>query len=244
MVNTCVVCDTTFHRKNLLMKHMRIEHGILQPYQCFACLKRYACLSSLCNHRRLYCKGAHLYNPVETEIYTISSFIHTCEDGIWEPVSESLLKCLLVENGFVGVVYNEQIVGYVPEKFVNVFKNFLQHGEIYVRCAGAIVHAEFGYLIPVDYIFHGSSENLHRLASELQNSENSPNMDSEQYDTNGVQYDGQHTLTKLPPTEKRLRPRRGCIDCKKRGIRKDTRYFCNNCLNNPALCKDCFYRTH
>ena len=40
----------------------------------------------------------------------------------------------------------------------------------------------------------------------------------------------------LPPTEKKKAPTTKCVVCNKRGIRKETRYFCCICASKPALC--------
>ena len=48
-----------------------------------------------------------------------------------------------------------------------------------------------------------------------------------------------HIPCRIPETTKKY-PQRECVSCRRRGIRHDTRYYCNDCSDNPALCKDCF----
>ena len=66
----CVICLEQYSNKSWLLDHMKAVHGILQPYQCFACLKRYASYRSLWNHRRLFCRGG-AKGKVETGTYSI-----------------------------------------------------------------------------------------------------------------------------------------------------------------------------
>ena len=56
--------------------------------------------------------------------------------------------------------------------------------------------------------------------------------------------DKMHTLSKIPANECKAYPQQRCIECKKRGIRKDSRYFCEACPMKPAFCKSCFNSTH
>ena len=56
--------------------------------------------------------------------------------------------------------------------------------------------------------------------------------------------DRMHTLTHIPPNECKPYPQQRCVGCRKRGIRKDTRYFCEDCPMKPAFCKSCFNSTH
>jgi hypothetical protein len=51
-----------------------------------------------------------------------------------------------------------------------------------------------------------------------------------------------HFISKLPPSEKKARPRRRCVMCQKRGKRKDTVYWCNAC--DIGLCMECFQDYH
>lgn len=54
-----------------------------------------------------------------------------------------------------------------------------------------------------------------------------------------------HYLELLPPTEKKLRPRRRCRVCIHKGQRKDTQFFCPTCPGTPALCAgECFTEFH
>ena len=52
-----------------------------------------------------------------------------------------------------------------------------------------------------------------------------------------------HTLSKIPPTERKKWPQKACVLCRKYGFRNDTRYICIIC--NAALCKEaCFSQYH
>ena len=52
-----------------------------------------------------------------------------------------------------------------------------------------------------------------------------------------------HTLSKIPPTERKKWPQKACVHCRKHGFRNDTRYICIIC--NAALCKEpCFSDYH
>nr|BAF82022.1 piggyBac transposase Uribo2 [Xenopus tropicalis]BAF82023.1 piggyBac transposase Uribo2 [Xenopus tropicalis]BAF82024.1 piggyBac transposase Uribo2 [Xenopus tropicalis]BAF82025.1 piggyBac transposase Uribo2 [Xenopus tropicalis] len=56
---------------------------------------------------------------------------------------------------------------------------------------------------------------------------------------------GKHFIDTLPPTPGKQRPQKGCKVCRKRGIRRDTRYYCPKCPRNPGLCfKPCFEIYH
>ncbi|XP_040178266.1 zinc finger protein 37 homolog [Rana temporaria] len=49
----------------------------------------------------------------------------------------------------------------------------------------------------------------------------------------------------LQPTPTQRAPQRRCRVCSKRGMRRDTRYYCPSCPNHPGLCiKNCFRRYH
>ena len=53
----------------------------------------------------------------------------------------------------------------------------------------------------------------------------------------------EHTVSKIPPTERKKWPQKPCVHCWKNGIRNNTRYICFLC--NAALCKEpCFSEYH
>ena len=55
----------------------------------------------------------------------------------------------------------------------------------------------------------------------------------------------QHYLETLPPTEKKERPTKACRICTKNKLRRETRYFCPVCEDQPPLCVvDCFKIHH
>ena len=45
-----------------------------------------------------------------------------------------------------------------------------------------------------------------------------------------------HYLMPLPATEKKEKPMKPCVVCRQEKKRKETRYFCAQCNNKPALC--------
>ena len=52
-----------------------------------------------------------------------------------------------------------------------------------------------------------------------------------------------HSLSKIPPTNRKKWPQKSCVLCRKNGFRNDTRYICILC--NAALCKEpCFSDYH
>ncbi|XP_041421552.1 piggyBac transposable element-derived protein 4-like [Xenopus laevis] len=56
---------------------------------------------------------------------------------------------------------------------------------------------------------------------------------------------GKHFIDTLPPTPGKPRAQKACKVCRKRGIRRDTRYYCPKCPRNPGLCfKPCFEIYH
>ncbi|XP_041420032.1 piggyBac transposable element-derived protein 4-like [Xenopus laevis] len=56
---------------------------------------------------------------------------------------------------------------------------------------------------------------------------------------------GKHFIDTLPPTPGKQFAQKACKVCRKRGIRRDTRYYCPKCPRNPGLCfKPCFEIYH
>lgn len=54
-----------------------------------------------------------------------------------------------------------------------------------------------------------------------------------------------HYLSSIPPTEKKERPTKPCPMCRKIGKRRETRYYCPECVEKPALCiENCFKLYH
>ncbi|KAM3936087.1 piggyBac transposable element-derived protein 4-like [Leptodactylus fuscus] len=54
-----------------------------------------------------------------------------------------------------------------------------------------------------------------------------------------------HFIALIPPTESRRNPQRRCRVCGKRGMRRDTRYYCPDCPSHPGLCiNECFKIFH
>ena len=58
-------------------------------------------------------------------------------------------------------------------------------------------------------------------------------------------YKEEHNLLQIPSTEKKKYPTKRCIICLDINKRKETRYYCTTCMNNPPLCKSkCFELYH
>jgi len=56
---------------------------------------------------------------------------------------------------------------------------------------------------------------------------------------------GQHYMDRLQPTQTKADPTKRCVVCFKAGRRRETRYFCETCLSQPALCVvPCFKTFH
>ena len=56
---------------------------------------------------------------------------------------------------------------------------------------------------------------------------------------------GQHYMDLNPSTALKANPTRKCVHCAKHGIRKETRYSCQICMSQPALCVvPCFEKFH
>ena len=51
-----------------------------------------------------------------------------------------------------------------------------------------------------------------------------------------------HELIQIPPTERKKWPQKPCVYCRRKQVRRDTKYICSSC--NTALCKDCFSNYH
>ena len=161
----CVFCIASFQRKRTLLRHMREEHGILQPYQCMACSKRFATYYTLWRHRRSVCRRNG--QTKETGSYTHSAFISGCQLKNWTPIFGNMLPCVCIENDYVAVFNAGKIAGYVPQRLSNIFTKFLHSGTINARIAGAVIDRGYGLEIPVDYIFHGEKERLHKIIERL-----------------------------------------------------------------------------
>ena len=229
----CTLCAVLCPSKPVLLEHMKQEHGILQPYQCFACLKRYASGVSLYQHKRKYCKRKHCSQQVNTTTYTLPSFIYDCYLDNWSPVYGDMLSCIRTDReNVVAVVFINQVVGRVPQSLTNAFLQFLENGSIYVRIAGTVVDCGCGMQIPVDYIFEGDNLHLSRLVGEVERNQVK------------VEESLAHTPSRIPANEIKKYPTRRCVGCKERGIRRESRYYCKDCIDFPALCKACFRDYH
>ena len=56
---------------------------------------------------------------------------------------------------------------------------------------------------------------------------------------------GRHFPSKIPATEKKLKPQKRCVVCFSKGIRKESRHQWGNCEQKPGLCPaPCFMLYH
>uniref|UniRef100_A0A1A9WYH0 PiggyBac transposable element-derived protein domain-containing protein n=1 Tax=Glossina brevipalpis TaxID=37001 RepID=A0A1A9WYH0_9MUSC len=53
-----------------------------------------------------------------------------------------------------------------------------------------------------------------------------------------------HYLDTLPPTKNKKGPTRQCKVCAQKNIRRETRYYCPTCRNEPSLCIGICYKTY
>ena len=54
-----------------------------------------------------------------------------------------------------------------------------------------------------------------------------------------------HVPKRIPPTANKKYPQRRCVVCRKNGKPRDARYYCEACIELPALCKtSCFKKYH
>jgi hypothetical protein len=55
-----------------------------------------------------------------------------------------------------------------------------------------------------------------------------------------------HYLDRIPMKGNKSNRQKRCCVCKANGIRKDSRFYCAMCPENPGLCRggDCFLRFH
>ena len=164
----CVLCLEEHRCKSELLHHMKTVHGILQPYQCFACLKRYASYKTLWMHRQRFCRGNVSRKPeTKTGTYSISSYIDNCRLDNWTSVYGDRLECL--HNGdAVAIIYCGERVGYAPQYLSSAFSQFLWNGTIFARIAGAAVDYGNVFRVPVDYICHGENQSLVDLIAEVE----------------------------------------------------------------------------
>lgn len=62
---------------------------------------------------------------------------------------------------------------------------------------------------------------------------------------NVVRMVGKHFIDNIPPTLNKKYAQRACKVCRKKGIRRDVRYYCPKCPSKPALCfQPCFEIYH
>ena len=164
----CLFCNTSFPRKSALLNHMKTEHGILQPYQCIACLKRFSSGETLYNHRRLYCRRKNVVKSSKLGTYSLSSFIYECQLTNWTPIFGDMLTCLCIDNDNLAVMYAGRLVGHVPRDLSSTFSKFLSNGTITARISGTVVDLGNGPEVPVDYMFKSNRQSLYKLIDSVE----------------------------------------------------------------------------
>jgi len=167
MQNQCTFCPEYFTVKNNLLTHLKEMHGILQPYQCISCSKRFSSYPSLWRHRKDYCKMLRRESKKVVE-YTLSAFLVNVQMENWIPTYGEMLTCCIIA-GKVAVVYDGQIVGEIPQPLTSAFGNFLQDGTIHVKIAGALIQSYYGKKLPVDYLFVSRTSVVNKLISAVEN---------------------------------------------------------------------------
>ena len=240
----CVICLEQYSNKPWLLDHMKAVHGILQPYQCFVCLKRYASTQTLWRHRHHVCRGG-AEGKVETGTYSISSYINNCQLENWTAIYGDRLQCLRSSNGdAVAVVYCGETVGYVPQYLSSIFSRFLWNGTITAKIAGAVVEYEKVCRVPVDYICHGDRQSLTELITDVENQVPDDNTCLDAAEECEISFDkAEHSISRISQKGKKKYPQKRCVVCRMKGTRHDTRYYCETC--NTALCKSpCFKEYH
>ena len=167
----CMLCNISFPWKSRLLKHMKVEHGILQPYQCIACLKRFSSGKTLCHHRRLHCRRKN-----EMGTYSFPSFIrgYHAYQKTWAPIFGDMLTCIpendnKYDNTAVAVMYADKLAGHLPRSLSSTFSKFLSDGTITARISGIVVDQGYGLEIPVTYIFNGNRQSLYKLIASVEN---------------------------------------------------------------------------
>ena len=60
---------------------------------------------------------------------------------------------------------------------------------------------------------------------------------------NHIRLTGRHFSDLIPPTPKKATPQKRCIVCTARGVRKESRYHCEDCPGSPGLCAGPCYKT-
>ena len=165
--NRCTFCPQWFTIKKNLLIHLKEMHGILQPYQCISCSKRFSSYTSLWRHRKHYCKMIRRESEKVVE-YTLPAFLVNVQMENWIPTYGEMLTCCIID-GEVAVVYDGQIVGEIPQPLTSAFGNFLQDGTIHVKIVGALIKSYYGKKLPVDYLFVSSTMIVNNLISTLEN---------------------------------------------------------------------------
>ena len=210
-----------------MLEFMEMEFSTSEENMEHAC-----CSSSLLyKHPEKYCRRRYCSEQGDATTYTLVSSILDFSLLNWSPVYGDMLSCIRMDD-FVAVMFINQVVGRIPEHLAKTFLWFLEKGTIHVRIAGALTGCGYGMKIPVDYIFKGDNLHLSRLVDDLKGNQVK------------VEESLPHTPSRIPPTDKRKYPQKRCVHCKKHGINRDTRYYCNDCNDFPALCKACFRDYH
>ena len=165
--NRCTFCGVCFTKKKKLLNHLKESHGVLQPYQCMSCSKRFANHSSLCQHRKSYCKKLRMGTENVNE-YTLPAFLINVRTENWIPTYGDALTCCIIGDDDVQVLYAGNVVGGIPHPLRTTFSNFMTCGTIHAKVAGAVINRGFGEKVPVDYLFISNKTNVKNVISELE----------------------------------------------------------------------------
>ena len=86
-------------------------------------------------------------------------------------------------------------------------------------------------------------ENPRSVLSKSEYDENLNNKQFQRFSTNVQRCKNDHEPTPISATDKKKWPTRRCMQCKKHGVRRESRYYCQEC--NVTLCREpCFAEFH
>ena len=166
--NRCTFCGVCFTTKKKLLNHLKESHGVLQPYQCISCSKRFANHRSLWQHHKSYCKKLRTRTENVNE-YTLPAFLINVRTENWIPTyGDALTCCIIGDDDDVQVLHAGNVVGGIPHPLRTTFSNFMACGTIHAKVAGAVINRGFGEKVPVDYLFISNKTNVNNVISELE----------------------------------------------------------------------------
>src|SRR6218665_2033278 len=91
----------------------------------------------------------------------------------------------------------------------------------------------------------GSERMLSDLCSEVKIGQRRPVAFKQNKASDLTKLIGQHYLCVIPANTSKAGPCKKCVVCRKNGRCRETRYVCETCPSQPALCvAECFKRFH